>query len=139
MWCVVASGGRLAVTVCGPLAAAGAYAVLAEIAERVCAPGVVDLLRSPFALGDRERLAGLVRTSGIDGAEIRTVECPVRFPSIDALVHTEIKASPIRDIIDAASFNALLEGARERLEPFSVDDNRIGFGMPAHLLIARKG
>jgi hypothetical protein len=54
-------------------------------------------------------------------------------------VHTEIKASPIREIIDAASFNALLEGARERLEPFSVDDDRIGFGMPAHILIARKG
>ena len=139
MWRVLASPGRLAIAVCGPLANAGAYSVLAEVAERVCAPGVVDLLRSPFALGDRERLAGVVRASNIDGAQIRTVECPVRFPSIDALVHTEIKASPIRDIIDARSFASLLELAHERLTPFCVDGRRVSFDMSAHILAARKG
>ena len=62
----------------------------------------------------------------------------MRFPSIEALVHTEIKASPIRNIIDAASFDALLAGARERLGAFCPDGKEIGFGMPAHILSARK-
>lgn len=139
MWRVLAPRGRLAVAVCGPLADAGAYAVLAQVAEGVCAPDVVELLRSPFALGNRERLAALVRAAGIEGAEVRTIECPVRFPSIDALVHTEVKASPIRDVIDRRSFEALLEGARERLARFCVDGKEeVAFPIPAHVVTARK-
>jgi len=139
MWRVLAPGGRLAVAVCGPLADAGGYAALAQVAESACASDVVELLRSPFALGDREQLAGLVRTAGIEGAAVQTVECPVRFPSIDALVHTEVKASPIRDVIDQRSFDALLDGARERLARFCIDGTgEVAFAMPAHVVTARK-
>ena len=63
---------------------------------------------------------------------------PVRFPSIDALVHTEVKASPIRDVIDEPSFDALLEGAREALARWCEDGGAIGFPLPTHILTARK-
>lgn len=138
MWRAVAPRGRLAVAVCGPLADAGGYAALAAVAERVCSPEVLDLLRSPFALGNVERLAALARDAGIAGARIETYQCPVRFPSIDALVHTEVKASPIRDVIDDRSFEALLESARADLAPFCPDGGAVSFAMPAHLIMARK-
>jgi len=138
MWRVLAPGGRLAVAVCGPLADSPGYAALAEVAQRVCTPEVVELLRSPFALGDPERLAGLARAAGIHGAEVRTHRCPVRFPSIDALVQTEVRASPIRDIIDDASFDALIRGARETLASWRKDDGEVAFPLPAHVLTARK-
>jgi SAM-dependent methyltransferase len=138
MWRVLAPHGRLAVAVCGPLAATPGYAALGEVAKRVCSPEVIDLLRSPFALGDKERLAGLVRDAGIDGAEIETHHCTVRFPSIDALVHTEVKASPIRDVIDARSFDALLEGARENLARLCIEGDEVTFAMPAHVVTACK-
>jgi SAM-dependent methyltransferase len=135
MWRVLAPRGRLAVAVCGPLADAPGYAALADVAERVCTPEVVALLRSPFALGDGRRLADLVRAAGIPG-KIATPQCPVHFPSIDALVHTEVKASPIRDVIDADSFDALLEGAREGLARFCDDSGAITFAMAAHVVTA---
>jgi ubiquinone/menaquinone biosynthesis C-methylase UbiE len=138
MWRVLAPRGRLAVAVCGSLADASGYRALAAEAEQVCTPEVVELLRSPFALGDREQLAELVRTAGIAGAEVQTLRCPVRFPSIDALVHTEVKASPIRDVIDDRSFDALLEGARRRLAPWCSDGDGIAFALPAHVVTARK-
>lgn len=138
MWRVLAPGGRLAVAVCGPLSDAAGYAALAQVAERVCTPEVVDLLRSPFALGDRERLAGLARDAQIEGAEIRTSECPVRFPSIDALVQTEVKASPIREVIDDRSFDALLRGARGALARFLKSGGEIAFSLPAHIVTATK-
>lgn len=137
MWRVLAPGGRLAVAVCGRLADTGGYAALAAVAEQVCTPEVVDLLRSPYALGDEAHLAGLVRDAGIE-AEIETLTCPVRFPSIDALVHTEVKASPIRDVIDDRSFAALLDGARERLARFSVAGGGVAFPFPAHVVRAHK-
>lgn len=114
------------------------YAALAKVAEGVCSPEVVDMLRSPFTLGDKERLADLVDAAGISGAEIRTHECPVRFPSIDALVHTEVKASPIREIIDERSFEALLEGARDSLARYCTGSGEVAFSMPAHVVTARK-
>jgi SAM-dependent methyltransferase len=138
MWRVLAPGGRLAVAVCGPLAQTPGYRALAEVAEGVCTPEVVGLLRSPFALGDKERLAGLAGAAGLEGVALQTLECPVRFPSIDALVHTEVKASPIRDVIDDQTFAALLEGARERLAPLCVNGKEVGFAMPVHVVSARK-
>ncbi len=138
MWRVLAPRGRLAVAVCGPLADAAGYAALAGVAERVCTPEVVDLLRSPFALGDPEQLAGLARAAGIEGAEVRTRGCPVRFPSIDALVQTEVRASPIRDVIDDRSFDALLQGARAALAGFCRNGGEVAFALPVHTLTATR-
>lgn len=138
MWRVLASRGRLAVAVCGPLADTGAYAALAEVGARVCSQDVLDLLKSPFALGQQERLAGLLHDAGIAGARIETCQCPVHFPSIDALVHTEVKASPIRDVIDPRSFDALLKGARANLARFCNDGGEVSFAMPAHVVTARR-
>ncbi|HEX2477799.1 MAG TPA: methyltransferase domain-containing protein [Geminicoccaceae bacterium] len=138
MWRVLAPRGRLAVAVCGPLAAAAGYRALAEVAKRVCSPEVLAMLRSPFALGDERRLAGLVAQAGIESARIVTRACAVEFPSIDALVHTEVRASPIRDVIDARSFEALIEGARQDLAGFRSDRGDVRFGISAHVITARK-
>jgi SAM-dependent methyltransferase len=139
MWRVLAPDGRLAIAVCGPMANAPGYDALARVAERVCRPDVVELLRSPFVLGDKDRLATLVGGAGIKTAEIRTVASPVRFPSVDALVHTEVKASPIRGVIDEPSFDALLEGAREGLARWRRgSDDEVAFSMDVQIVTARK-
>jgi ubiquinone/menaquinone biosynthesis C-methylase UbiE len=138
MWRVLAPRGRLAIAVCGPLAAAAGYKALAEVAEHVCSPEVLALLRSPFALGDKQRLAGLIADAGIANASIDTRACPVRFPSVDALVHTEVQASPIRDVIDAQSFEALLEGARHKLAGFTSNGGEVSFAISAHIVTARR-
>jgi SAM-dependent methyltransferase len=138
MWRVLAPGGRLAVAVCGPIARAPGYAALAEVAAGCCPAEVVELLHSPFALGDKEQLAGLVHAAGIDGARIETPEIQVRFPSIDALVETEIMASPIRDVIEERDYVALCAGARQALAPLCGPDGAIGFPLAAHIVSARK-
>jgi SAM-dependent methyltransferase len=138
MWRVLAPGGRLAVAVCGPLAGAPGYAALAAVAAGCCPAEVVELLRSPFALGDRAQLAGLVQEAGIAGAAVETRTVPVRFPSIDALVETEIMASPIREVIDQGSYEALQAGARGALARWCEPGGAIGFPLAMHLVGARK-
>ena len=89
MWRVLAPRGRLAVAVCGPLAAAAGYRALAEVAERVCSPEVLAMLRSPFALGDEKRLAGLV-------AGCRDRRRPHRHPRVSGAVPFNRCARPYR-------------------------------------------
>jgi hypothetical protein len=53
-------------------------------------------------------------------------------------VQTEVMASPIRDVIDDASFDALIRGAREALATWRKDDGAVAFSLPADVLTARK-
>jgi ubiquinone/menaquinone biosynthesis C-methylase UbiE len=138
MWRVLAPSGRLALAVCGPIARAPGYAALAEVAAGCCPAEVVELLRSPFALGDQEQLARLVCAAGIEDARIDTTEIPVRFPSIDALVETEIMASPIREVIEQRDYAALRAGARTALSPWCRPDGAVGFPLAAHIVSGRK-
>ena len=59
---------------------AGLRGAAAESPRGAARPEVVELLRSPFALGDRERLAELVRAAGIEGAEVQTLRVPGALP-----------------------------------------------------------
>ena len=138
MWRVLAARGRLAVAVCGRLADAAGYAALARVAERVCTPEVVDLLRSPFALGDPEQLAGLARAAGIEGAEVE-LGLSGALP-IDRRSRADggASASPIRDVIDDRSFDALLQGARAALAPFCRNGGEVAFALPVHTLTATR-
>lgn len=138
MWRVLAPGGRLAVAVCGPIAQAPGYAALAKAAAGCCPAEVVELLHSPYTLGDREQLASIVRAAGIGDARIETSEMPVRFPSIDALVETEIMAAPIREVIEAEDYAALCARARTALAPLCGPDGAVTFPLAAHIVSARK-
>ena len=138
MWRVLAPGGRLGVATCGPIGAAPGYDALAKVAEEVCSPEIVEMLHSPFALGDEAELRELVGAAGIEGARVESRPCPVRFPSIDALVHAEVRASPIRDVIDERRFAALLEGARNALQSVCDGDGTVAFSMAPYVVVARK-
>lgn len=139
MWRVLAPSGRLAVSVCGPLAETPGFCALAEVGAAACTPAVAELLRSPFVLGDAGALAALARSAGIERARVETHRQTVRYPSIEALVTTEVRASPIRGIIDDAGFAALLEGAERRLAPLAGPDGTVEFPMPMHVIVAMKG
>src|SRR5262245_12725853 len=86
---VARTGGRVAVW--SSLDAAPGYADVVELLARLFGEEIADALRAPFVLGDRRELEGLCKESGIDRAEIRTVEGMARFPSIDAWMYTDIK------------------------------------------------
>src|SRR5262249_12784814 len=77
---VARTGGRVAVAVWSSLDAAPGYADVVELLARLFGEEIADALRAPFVLGDRRELEGLCKESGIDRAEIRTVEGMARFP-----------------------------------------------------------
>ena len=71
MWRVLASGGRLAVTVWWQ---APGYPVLAEIARERIGEDVATAVMDSFSLGDRAKLLKLFRSAGTDTAKLNSHE-----------------------------------------------------------------
>ena len=139
MWRVLAPRGRLAVAVCGPIADAPGYAALAEVAERGCRPEVVELCCDRRSRsGTSSAWRAWSRDAGIEGAEIRTPALSGALPFDRCSGAHRDQASPIRDVIDERSFEALLEGARHSSPACTSHGGEVSFAMPAHIVTARK-
>jgi ubiquinone/menaquinone biosynthesis C-methylase UbiE len=135
MWRVLAPGGRLVVAV---WSASPGYAVLAKIARRRAGEEAAATFEAGFALGNQAEVLELFSKAGIPDARLKSCEGWARFPSIDEFVRVEIKGWVLADALDEATYEALLEGARERLAEFCDSDGRIAFPMDAHIITARK-
>lgn len=135
---VLRTGGRLVVAVCDALDHSPGYAVLTELLQRLFGPEPAQAFRAPFALGDRDRLAGIAAAAGLR-AEVRRVEGSVRFDSIEDLVASERACAwTLGGVLDDEQFARLSAAAAESLAPFAGADGRVSFGMPALCVVAEK-
>ncbi len=139
MWRVLAPGGRLAVAVCGPIEDTPAYPALVDLLHRHAGPEAAGIMLAPFVLGDRDELAGVFGAAGIDNIEISTQWGRERFESINMFIETEIKGSPLVELFDEDTYKDLLEEGQTTFEFCQVNNGRVEFPMPAHIVTALKG
>jgi ubiquinone/menaquinone biosynthesis C-methylase UbiE len=113
----LASGGRLALNVFGPLEHNPATHALVAALDRHIDPRASVAKRAEHALADTEQLRRLVADAGFHNLEIDTVSKLVRFPSPTDYVQIQLAATPL------ASRVAQYESAsRERLVEAMVKD-----------------
>ena len=133
---VVAPGGRLVVAVCDGIDHSPGYAVLTELLHRLFGHDIAEAFRAPFALGDRDRLRTIAHDAGLDSAEILRRDGIVRFDTIADLVAAERACAwTLGGLLDEDQFSRLLEAAQESLLPFTDDNGRVSFTMPALCLV----
>jgi SAM-dependent methyltransferase len=137
MWRVLKPEGRLAVAVWGPYQRAMGYVVLTGIAERRCGRAAADVLTAPFVLGDHDALVGLFRAAGIDAVTVDLRPGTIRFPTVDSFVETEVRGSPLDDLLDEESYRGLLAEARDALRPFCAGDGQVTMPLDAYVATAR--
>lgn len=137
MWRALKPGGRLAVAVWGPLDEIRAYAVFADLADRHAGPAAAEIARSPFVLGDKAEVADIFAAAGIHNIDVATLQGTERFASIDDMVETEVKGSPLVAEFDAASYAALVDEARQALAFCETGDGRVEIPTVAHIVTAR--
>lgn len=131
--------GRLAVAVCDALERSPGYAALAALLERLFGHAVADAFRSPFVLGDEDRLLALCADAEIGHAAVARCEGTVRFASIDSLVSTERDCVwTLGGLLDDAQFERLLREAQREFRPFVDAGGKVAFEMPALLITAHK-
>lgn len=137
---VLVPGGRIAVAVWDSLERAGAYPIEVELLERFAGASAAAALRTPFALGDKARLAGLFRDSGTDSVKIVTHHGTARFPGIRIMVESDIRDwLPSTGIVLGEDvIETILEEAEEALRRFRTDDGMLEFDAPAHIVTGTK-
>ena len=135
---VLRPGGRLAVAVWGAYERATGYKILTEIVEIRCGKTAVDVLKAPFALGDKEMLIDLCQIAGIDDAVVVLKEGTLKYPSIEVFVETEVKGSPLEALLNAKSYRELMQEAQEKLQQFCTDLGTVIMPMDALIVTAIK-
>jgi SAM-dependent methyltransferase len=135
---VLKPAGRLAVAVWGPYERATGYVILTEIAKRRCGQAAADVLTAPFVLGDEDSLRALFEEAGVVESTIELRDGTITFPSIEAFVETEVKGSPLEDLLDEESYRGLTEDAKAELLQFRTEGGDVVMPMDAFVATASK-
>jgi ubiquinone/menaquinone biosynthesis C-methylase UbiE len=135
---VLRPGGQFAIAVWGPYERATSYVILTEITQRRCGQAAADVLTAPFALGNQDTLRDLCHAAGLHGAVVALRDGTMTYPTIEVFVETEVKGSPLEDLLDAESYHGLLQDAQEKLQQFCTEGGDVVMPMDAFIITATK-
>lgn len=137
---VTVPGGRLGISTCRPLARQPGYAALIGVVARHLGDRAAQVLASVYALGDLDELGGLVTAAGFADVHRRIELTTFRLPSAEALLNAEMSSSPLgppADLLDGASYDALVAEAEVALAPHT-DDEGVVFPFETVVVTARR-
>lgn len=140
MWRALRPGGRLAVAVWASLDQTPAYAIEAEVIERLAGQAAGDALRAPFVLGDTDLLAAIFAEAGIPEATVTTEVGTGRFPDIRTMLEADVRGwLPVAGIeIGEPTIAEILRAGQRELAGFVVADGSVAFASPAHIVTATR-
>lgn len=136
---VLVPQGRLAVAVWDRLENIPAYSILVALLQHMVGRRAADALRTPFVLGDPERLQVIFAEAGIEG-KLVTHAGMARYPSVRSWVLTDVKGwFPLVDIVlDKAEYDGLLAEAEHALHAFVKPNGTVEFPISIHVVAATR-
>jgi SAM-dependent methyltransferase len=142
---VLVPGGRVLLSVFGPIAHNPAPQALAEALERHLGPHASAIKRAEHDLDDPAELDDLVSRAGFAKVRIETTTQRVRFPSPREYVRFQFAATPLASLIrelsgdeQATLADAVLAEVGAALHPYVGDEGLI-FPQECHTLSAYRG
>jgi ubiquinone/menaquinone biosynthesis C-methylase UbiE len=135
---VAAAGGTVAVLVPAALDVQPAYGPLVDMAARHASAHARSLLSTYFACGDLDELHSLFASAALPVTATRGHAGTARFPSVDALVATEVESTPLRERISDDVYERVRRGAHEVLAPFTAADGALEAPFECHVVTASK-
>jgi SAM-dependent methyltransferase len=132
---VTKPGGRVAVLVPSVLDAQEAYRPFVDMAAGHAGPEARNLLSAYFSCGQPEHLEDLFTAAGLDVTLIRPHRGAARFPSIDALVETEVTSTPLGERISEGTYAQIREGAQRVLAPFTTPDGHLEAPFESQIIV----
>jgi SAM-dependent methyltransferase len=135
---VVRTGGYVALQTYAGLDEQPGYGLFVEAVVRHAGPRARTLLGTYWSQGDLVAVSRLLEDSGLEVRQRRSILGTVTFPSVDALVHTEIQATPLAHQIGEAAYQAVGQDARTVLAPFVEFSGAVTLPIRARIVSARK-
>jgi ubiquinone/menaquinone biosynthesis C-methylase UbiE len=135
---VVRSGGVVAFQTYAGLDEQPAYGPFVATVARIAGDEATRLMGTYWSQGDLEELSSLLAAAGLEATAAHTTLGHVRFPSLDAFVHTEIQATPLASQIEAGTYSAIVSEARDALADHEQPDGSVVLPIRACFVAGRK-
>lgn len=137
---VLATGGRLAASVWGPIGRNPGMAALADALERHVGAAAGRNRRAPFALADADALHDLIAGAGFHDVTVRTVAGIARFASPEEFVAAQLGATPMATLgtITDEARAAVAADVRAALAAY-LDADGLALPIEARLALAHAG
>jgi ubiquinone/menaquinone biosynthesis C-methylase UbiE len=135
---VVGAGGVVALQTYAGLDEQPVYGPFVASVSRLAGGDARKLLGTYWSQGDLSELRSLLESAGLETTAAESRLGHVRFPSIDAFVHTEIQATPLASRIDDATYGAILGEARHALADRKQPDGGVVLPIRACFVAGRK-
>lgn len=140
MYLVLASEGRLALSIMRPIEYNPGYAALVEVLDDHLGPEAGAMMRSPFAAYSTEDLRALITEAGFQEETLTIGIGPVRYPSAEEFLRQEAASSPLAGPVGALNEKkrrAMVEDLEIALRPYR-DDNGVVFPASTYLGLAHR-
>lgn len=110
---------------------------LERIVAQFAPPDAIQLIETYWSQGDLPALVRTLQDAGLEVVETRTVLGTAMYGSVENLVETEIRGTPLVDRLTEDQIEQIVTESRTRLDRFMTSD---GLAMPirAHLLAGRR-
>jgi ubiquinone/menaquinone biosynthesis C-methylase UbiE len=136
----VVGDGPVVVSVWAPLTDNVVWDKFADALGRHAGAGAAEIMRSPFQLGDPDRLRELFTQAGFSTVDLVTRDHAARFASAEAMVREEQISSPLAEpvgALDAEAWGALVADVASFLAEHRGDEG-ISFPMHTRVITARR-
>lgn len=134
---VVVPGGTVALQTYAGLEDQPGYGPFIETIVHHAGQDARRLLNTYWSKGDLDELHRLVGAAGMSVTTTRSILGAVTFPSVEALVHTEIQATPLAERITDTAYRAIGEDAQQVLAPFTTPSGGLDLPIQARFVSAR--
>ena len=135
---VVRRGGLVAVQTYAALEDQPAYQELDAIVRRIAPGEALDLLDTYWSMGDLPRLGAALERAGLQIAEARTISGTVDYGTVENLVETEVRGTPLADRLSENQIQQILSESADGLRSFLTPDRGLQMPITAHLVAARR-
>lgn len=129
--------GTVAVQVFDLRAEQPAYGPWIAMVARHAGQDAMRMLGTYWVHGDRDVMRARCAEAGLRVVAIHDHERPAEFPSVEAMVLTEVNATPLADRLGQAELDAIVAESHEVYRPWLVDgDPRLTIPLTGYVLVA---
>jgi SAM-dependent methyltransferase len=114
-----------------------AYGPWIAMVTRHAGKDALRMLGTYWVLGDRDLMRNRCASAGLRVTAVHDYERPAHFPSVEAMVLTEVNATPLADRLSQSELDAIIADSYTVYEPFrTTGEGQLTIPLTGYVLVA---